>query len=215
MKTQLTKRSLIALALIAMLASSAGAAVLHDQSSYGAWGAGFLNAVAGGPPFGGTSYSVNDVTVTGTGWSIESISIIVNALGDYPDNTTTAYVNVFPKTGPLPTDVPGTGTPVAVSVTSVGGDDYMVTASGLNIELEPGDYWIGLTPAASDLFAGIHIPSDTLIGDATPSYDPNGFPVPMWLNQVPDTDATILIEGDDQVVATENVSMGSVKALFR
>jgi hypothetical protein len=214
MNTQLTKRSLIALALIAMLTTSAGAAVLHDQSSYGDWGAGFLNGVAGGP-MGGTSYSVNDITVGGTGWSIESISIIVNALGGYETNVTTAYVNIFPKTGPLPTDIPNNDLAVPVTVTTVAGNDFMVTASGLAIELEPGEYWVGLTPATADLYDGIHIPSDTYFGDATPSYDPNGFPAPMWANWVPDTDATILLEGDDQVVATESVSMGSVKALFR
>lgn len=217
MKAQLTKNSLIALALIAMLTSSAGATVLHDQSSYdvGAWGAGFFNVVAGGGPMGMTMYSVNDITVGGTGWIVESISIYVNALGGFENDVTTAYVNVFPKTGSLPTEIPDNSTSVAVTVVNVGGDDYMVTAAGLAIELEPGEYWIGLTPAASAFNTGIHIPANTLVGDATPTYDANGFPVPMWSNWVADTDATILIEGDDTVVSTENLSLGSVKALFR
>lgn len=215
MNTQMKKLSLIALALSVILVGSAGATVLVDQSEYDFSGPGFFNVIAGAPPMGVTTYSVNDITVTGTGWVITDISIFVNALGGYEGSTTSAVINIFPKTDVLPVEVPTEDMIVDVTAVNIGGDDYQVTASGLNIELAPGEYWIGLTPYGSSFNYGIHMPATTLIGDATPSYDTGGFPMPMWANWVPDADAAMLIIGDDNVVATDDASLDSVKSLYR
>ncbi len=214
MKTQLTKLSLIALALTMVLATTAGAEVLLDQSAYDDTIPGFLNAVAGGPPFGGTSYSVNDITVDGVGWNIESISTYYNALGSF-ESVSLGYLYLTPKTGDLPTEDANNDVSVELTVTEVAPSTYKVTASGLNIELAPGEYWIGITPVAGDLYDGIHLSATTLIGAATPSFDPYGMPSPMWTNWNPGVDATILIEGLGNVVATEDVSLDAIKALYR
>lgn len=215
MNTQMTKLSLIVLSLTMVLAAAAGAAVLHDQSEYDFSGPGFFNVIAGAPPMGVTTYSVNDIVVDGTGWVITSISTYQNALGGFENDVTQAVINIFPKTGELPVEIPTNDTMVPVTVTHISGDDYKVTADGLNIELAPGEYWIGLTHYGSAFNSGIHMPAATLMGDATPSYDTGGFPMPMWAFWVPATDAAILILGDDNVVATDETTLDSVKSYYR
>ncbi len=214
MKTQMTKLSLIALAMTLFLATSAGAVVLLDQSDYDASVPGFLNAVAGGPPFGGTSYSVNDISVDGTGWIITDISTYYNGTGFF-ESVSEGYLNISPKTGDLPTEDPNNDVLIPLTLTLVAPDTYEVTATGLNIELSPGEYWIGVTPIAGGLYDGIHMASSTLIGDATPSFDPNGMPAPMWSVWNPGVDAAMLIIGLDDVVATEDVTLDGIKSLYR
>jgi hypothetical protein len=68
------KAILTTLAVLAILSAPAGAAVLWDQSSLDEFGAGYFNSVSGGPPFGVTMYGVNDVTVTGPGWSVDKVT---------------------------------------------------------------------------------------------------------------------------------------------
>jgi hypothetical protein len=213
MKTQMTKLSLIALTLTMILATSASAVVLLDQSGYDASIPGFLNAVAGGPPFGGTSYSVNDVTVGGTGWVITDISTYYNATGFF-ESVSDGYLYISPKTGDLPTEDPTNDILVPLTVTYISDSNYQVTASGLNIELSPGEYWIGVTPIAGSLYDGIHLSATTLIGAATPSFDPYGMPA-MWTNWNPGVDAAMLINGLDDVVATDDVTLDTVKSLYR
>ncbi len=212
MKTQMTKLSLIALTLTMVIAASANAVVLLDQSDYDEFGPLFLNAVAGGPPWGGTSYCVNDVTVDGTGWVITDISTYYNGTGFF-ESVSQGYLNIAPKTGALPVDDPTTDVMVPLTLTIVAPNTYKVTASGLNIELAPGEYWIGITPIAGSLYDGLHLSSATLIGDATPSFDPYG--TATWTNSNPDVDASILILGLDDVVATESITLDSVKSLYR
>jgi uncharacterized protein (TIGR03382 family) len=139
---------------LAVLASAANAAVLWDQSALdtGQTSVGLLNTVS--PGFNGmVIFDVNDVTVPAGGWTIQSISSYFTT---FNSAGTSAVLNVFPKSGnlPLATDNPkaspiGSGTTVAVSsnefvFNSQGIREY--TASGLNIVLAPGEYWIGLTP---------------------------------------------------------------------
>ena len=214
MKTQLTKLTLITLAATLLLATSAGAEVLLDQSDYDASVPGFLNAVAGSPPWGGTMYSYNDITVDGTGWVITEISTYYNGTGFF-ESVTDGYLNIAPKTGDLPTDDPNNDMPVSLTLTLVAPNTYKVTASGLNIELAAGEYWVGVTPIAGGLYDGIHMASSTLIGAATPSFDVYGAPAPMWSNWVPGTDAAMLIMGMDDVVATDDVTLDSIKSLYR
>ena len=63
MRSSLTKHSLIAVALVAVMASSSFAVVLHDQIEMeDAWQQGFLNTVAGSGFMGVTVYGMSDVT---------------------------------------------------------------------------------------------------------------------------------------------------------
>jgi MYXO-CTERM domain-containing protein len=104
------------------------------------------------------AYGMSDVTVPASGWTIQSISVYMGTLAF--NAPTTATLNIFPKTGSLPTAANnprptasgGSGLTVPVSVLGfeINGNSGQfaneVTASGLNIVLAPGDYWIGLTP---------------------------------------------------------------------
>ena len=71
---------------------------------------------------------------------------------------------------------------------------------------------IGLTPIAPTA-DNIHV-SVAAIGDDSPTYDPNGFPMPMWAAWSPGLDGAMLIEGDI-AVPNESESWGGVKSLFR
>jgi len=211
MTTQRLKLFLVAIALIALLTSSASAAVLHDQSAIEPdWTQGFLNSIGGGPGPDHFYYGAQDVVVEGGGWVISTITIFTTYGGSEPTN---AFLNIFPKTSsPLPTaeQIPNLDTPVAVDKTLVSDDVFAVTASGLDISLEPGEYWICLTPNETNAFYCTHIPAETVMGDHTATYDGSswGYPHREW-------DATILIEGDETPVAAESSSLSSVKALFR
>ena len=210
-------KTLLSIILIAALASFAGAEVLWDQSDYDAFGMGFFNSESGAPPFGLTQYCVNDVTVNGT-WNITTISIYFGALDQgWGDGITTGLLHVFPKTDVLPADLDDPTASLVVPMSGSFVDDaIVVVASDLELSLEPGEYWIGITPVAPSGMWGpeANLPSMTLIGDASASYDPYGMPEPMWMNFVPGADASILIEGE-MAVATESSSLTGIKELFR
>ena len=213
----------LAIALLVLgLASTASADVLWDQSDFDPFGAGFFNSESGEPPFGMTQYCVNDVMVTGDGWMVESISIYFSALDPFwGDGILEGKLHLFPKTGPLPVD--GVDDPTASPVVAMSGvfvdDHIVVTASGLSLEVLPGEYWIGITPVAPSGGFGpeIHLSSMTLMGDASASYDPFAFPgPPAWFQLNPGVDAAIFIEGTPiQPTPTTETSWGQVKALFQ
>ena len=78
------RKMIIALALIALATSASAQTILWDQTAgYESWQQGFFNAVAGGPPFGSTNYTCNDVSVAGTGW-------LVNTGGELSPASTTS-----------------------------------------------------------------------------------------------------------------------------
>jgi hypothetical protein len=209
------------LAALALTASAAGAAVLWDQASFDPWGAGYFNVVAGGPPFGMTVYTVSHITVDpGKQWTIDSITTYYSALDQgWGDVIYQGHVHVFPKTGPLPVD--GVDDPAASTLVPMSGafvDDHIeVTATGLGIVLDPGEYWIGITPhgAAGIMGPELHLASLTFYGDASASYDPNAFPGPAaWMTFNPGVDAAILIQGN-LIVANEEMAWGAMKSLYR
>lgn len=204
----------------AMLASAAGAATLWDQTDFDPWGAGFYNSESGAPPMGITMHTVGDVTVD-CGWLVTSITQYYSALDMmWGEGITQGYLHVYPKTGPLPID--GVDDPTAdplVPVSAVlNGDHWVVTASGLSIDLMPGSYWIGFTPIAPGGMWGpeIHLSSMSApIGDASASYDPYGMPV-AWMNFNPGVDTAVLIEGEvTGPSGTENATWGRIKALYQ
>jgi hypothetical protein len=207
----------IALAIMALAASAGAQTVLWDQTAgYESWQQGFFNAAAGSPPFGSTMYTCNDVTVDGTGWIVDSITVYYDGFDwSWEGAISEARLFVEPKTGSLPTGDPSGGALVSASCAYVPGSNFMffeITASGLALELAPGDYWIGLTPSTPTP-DNIHV-SVAAVGDDSPSYDPFGFPIPMWSNWVAGLDGAMKIQGD-AAVAGDEATWGSVKSLFR
>ncbi len=210
---------LVAVAVI-VLAQAAGAVTLWNQSDFDVWGMGFFNSVSGSPPFGSTNYCVNHVTVE-CGWYVESISTYYSAVDPgWGSAITEGYLHVFTKTGPLPidgSDDPTTSSLVAMTAV-LNGDHFILTASGLNLDLPAGEYWIGITPIAPGGVMGpeIHLSSMTYVGDASASYDAYGMPMPMWMNFNPGLDATILIDGTvTGPSATDGTTWGRLKALYQ
>lgn len=91
-----------------------------------------------------------DVRVGPGGWTIDSITVW-NFLNDGSFLAIdSAYLFIQERTGDLPIGNPFTVAQVAVEVTtpfgSTQGSPVQVTASGLNLALDAGKYWIGLTP---------------------------------------------------------------------
>ena len=149
------RSTLVAMAGLAAAASLANAAVLWDQSALDTspTGQGLFHTIS--PGFNGSVvFGVSDVTVPAGGWMIQSFLTYYTSFNFSAG--TSAVLNVFPKTGSVPIAVndpraspTGNGTSVPVTATDFVVDFQGVreyTASGLNIVLAPGDYWIGLTP---------------------------------------------------------------------
>lgn len=139
----------------AAIAGAANADVLWDQSAIDTspTSQGLFHTIS--PGFNGmVIFGVADVTVPAGGWTINSISTYYSTFNFSPG--TSAVLNVFPKTGSLPIAANdpratplGNGTQVPVTSLDFVFDNQGIreyTASGLNIALAAGDYWIGLTP---------------------------------------------------------------------
>jgi len=208
---------MVGLVSVAMLAAGASADVLWDQSQINGQAGGAPNTISGSPPFGSTIYAYNDIAVGGGGWTVNSISVYFSALGfdDWTQVVTSARLNIFTNAGgalPSAGDNPGLGPNaqiVDVSVTAGSFDAgpgfglqqmYIVTASGLNINLAAGDYWIGLTPLAPSGFFGpeTNWAAASVYGQNTALWsryaDPlGGIPGQTWFGS--GTEAAILIQG--------------------
>lgn len=174
------RRSLTAgVFVIAAMAGAAKADILWNQlpdyDNANAAAHADLMSTQFGQPY--AYYGVSDVTVPAGGWTIQSVSTYFSNINFGP-TTTSAVLNIFPKTGALPTAAndpratpTGQGTAlVPVDVRGIGGATQQpvmtITANNLNIVLAPGDYWIGLTPALPSSFFGAenHWPAATMIG---------------------------------------------------
>jgi hypothetical protein len=205
-----------ALILVAFVANGAAAQVeLWNQAEgYEGWTMGFFNMVAGDPPFGMTVYTVNDVVVPADyAWTVNTIRVIFDGFDpSWAGVVTEAVLYVEPKTGPLPTGDPTTGTTVAAEAVVLGNGFLEVSATGLSMSLAEGEYWIGLTPIAPNT-NNIHV-SVPAIGDDSPSYDTGGFPMPMWGNWAPDLDGAMALEGETPV-STASETWGGLKSLYR
>jgi hypothetical protein len=203
-------KSVLAIALVCGSVVSANAAVLWDQSALGT--ADVANQEFGDfPAF--NNYSVGDIAVTGLGWQITSVSIFVslqNATA-WQAQVTQGRLNIFGKTGgtPLASDDPTAGSLVSISTTSVGNNVYKITASGLNMNVSAGNYWVGLTPRGDFGAVGqaFHLNSTTTSG--APSYwrNPSGgfgsgsdwIPASTAGNQAAFVDGSLMIEGTQVV----------------
>ncbi len=125
--------------------------ILWDQSDYDEGVNAFVDQVFDDfPDF--DSYLVNDVDTGGDAWVIDSVMTFFTNGNDWANaDVTQGRLNIFPKTGDLPddgADDPGAGQVVDIVIIDLG-DTMAVLAGGLNIELDPGEYWVGLTPLAN------------------------------------------------------------------
>jgi MYXO-CTERM domain-containing protein len=205
----MTQRLVIAALGAAFVAASANAAVLWDQSALNWPGNAYPNSISGAPPFGSTSYTVCDVTVGGGGWTVDSVSMYFGRiLSNWDIDVTQGRLNVFAKTGGMPgaTDIPSTGALVPMTAVSFFDDTvqqayYKVTAAGLNLNLAPGEYWIGITPVAPGGFFGpeLGLAAASTVGDYSPYWSPfTDFGLPpaeTWTNYSGNQDAAIQITG--------------------
>ncbi|MBM4128274.1 MAG: hypothetical protein FJ247_13220 [Nitrospira sp.] len=94
-------------------------------------------------------YGLSAVTVPPAGWKVHAVTIFTSPSS--PEKwvkVQRARLNVVPKKGDLPgpDDDPRHGREVKVSVRESGKGVFAVVASDLDLRLEPGNYWLGLTP---------------------------------------------------------------------
>ncbi len=103
-------------------------------------------------------YSLSSVTVPAGGWKVDAVAIYT-----YPGQPAEpvdwrkvgrARLNVIAKKGDLPgeADEPRKGREVEVTVRETQEGMYEVRAADLKLTLEPGEYWIGLTPIHSQAY---------------------------------------------------------------
>ena len=219
------KKLLLTLAALTMLTGVASADVLWDQSNFDPNWSGFWNSESGCALnwSGATVYAANDIMI-GDEVTIEKITTYYDQLEFGIESATLAYLWIAPKAGTLPVNgvdnplTQGTLVTVTVSTMTDPATAYVVTADGLNIDMAPGDYWIALTPIFPAGFWGANFNITCLDpwGDSTASWEicaqVNN---ETWQNVVPGNDASILIEGTINVVATEDETWGGLKALYR
>ncbi|HZW07561.1 MAG TPA: hypothetical protein VFF65_10600 [Phycisphaerales bacterium] len=221
----------LALAGSLVLTTAATADVLWDQSALSGTTSSVPNTISGGPPFGSTVYAVSDVVVPAGGWTITSISTFFSRLGfaDWSTDVTTARLNIFSRTGSLPAggDNPGAGTVVSIFCTPSTFDAgpgfgeqgvWVATASGLNITLAPGDYWIGLTPVAPGGFdLEYNWPSSAVVGLPSAMRSPfSGFGMPpanTWSDST--VEGSILIQGVPAPSAAAALGLAGLAACRR
>ena len=217
------KKLLLACAVLALVATGASAqtTVLWDQSDYDALSQlGMWDSVSGCAPFGGSIHYAQDVEIFDQ-VTITSISTYYTPFNFDTASATEAYLYIGEKTGSLPVngvDLPQeNGMLVPITVTTDANGIYVITASGLSESLNPGQYWVSLTPILPGGMWGpdFHIISLTPWGDPSAYYEYCGQFAPAWAPQIDGFDASILIEGTVDVVPTDDASWGELKSLFR
>lgn len=121
---------------------------------------------------------MDDVAVGATGWTINSVIYYYYLDTGTPPVSGTALLNIFWETGSLPTsaDNPVSGTTVNITYNAIDSNLYTLTASGLNIILSPGDYWIGLTPDLATATAVLDVINDDepVVGNPAAYINPGG-----------------------------------------
>lgn len=151
-------RTLMILIVLVFCASNLNADILWDQSDL------YTDAYAAydeeniGYDSEYSSYLVNDVEVGVDGWNIESVSSYVTNYTLEWGDVNQARLNIIPKDGLLPSNAfdPCDGVLVPVTATEVSGYYRIlkITAADLDITLDPGQYWIGLTVVTDDTYCG-------------------------------------------------------------
>ena len=211
MNFKYTRIAALLCALLLTAATAAQAMVLWDQSTIGyAAPISIANWKASGFG-GGTNHSVDDVTVSGSPWHVTSITEYYATFNTAWTSITQGYLHVYSKTGALPTENPTVDglVPMTFVITADPNGVATLTASGLNLTLPPGDYWIGITPVATAGINGVNNqwPAATLIGDPVATYDT------AWHSYYPGYDGAMKVEGDIPT-PTHNTTWGRIKALY-
>ena len=213
--------------LLLSIATAASAAVLWDQSNWDPSGEGSLNVSSSScSPFGGNTklHTASDVSFA-QGVNISTVRIYET--DGNAASATQAYLWISSKTGPLPTESstqvnnPANLVSISSAYEVVGTEAALViTASGLNIDLPPGDYWVSLTPLHSVGFFpySVHrVTTGPIVGSHTVSISACA-PNSDWLNVLdPATyDYAIKIEGTvGGPVPTLPSTWGSLKTRYR
>lgn len=210
---------------LAFFASAASAAVLWDQSNWNKNNEGSVNLSSNSCSqiSGNTKAHVaNDVHFSSP---VTITTIRIYETTGNVQTATQAYLWIAPKTGPLPT-APASQVNTAANIKSIttatevidGKTAVVVTCSGLNIALLPGDYWVSLTPRHS---LGVFpytvalVTADPVVGDPSPTLvactENSNWTEALAPNHY---DYAMKIEGDQPVPAREG-SWGTLKALYR
>lgn len=213
-------------ALLVSLASAASAQItLWDQSNWNTNTEGSLNLNSNSCSqiSGNTKlHTANDVHFN---QPVHITSVTIYETPGNVDAATLAYLWIAPKTGPIPTEsianiaILANQKPITISTVTNGAfSARAVTASGLNINLPAGDYWVSLTPRHNrGVFPyTVHLTtSSAVVGDPTPSLD--GCVAPGTWQYVlpnPQPDYALKVMGD-YPVATVASSWAKVKSYYR
>ena len=219
-------------ALLLSLASSAGAVVLWDQTNWATNFEGSINLSSNSC----SQISGNTKVHTASDVHFDTpVHITTVRIYETPGNVqaaTLAYLWIAPKTGPIPTTISDqlelapTAVQVGIVSAEVSPGVIQVTASGLNIDLPAGDYWVSLTPRHNlGIFPyTVHlVTSGPIVGDPTAAIvvgradAPSCPPVNSnWYHPLAPNlyDYTLKIEGDLPVPA-DSKSWGTLKVIYR
>jgi hypothetical protein len=210
------KKLLLVIAALTLSVSAANATILWDQSVVDPANT-YMDSYSIGPWGDVIVYGACDFNL-GAPATITSVTTWYTAGGEWVDGTYDVLVDVFAKTASTPVtgvdDPVATGVTVSGTLTTVGDGTMALTVTGLNISLAAGDYWIMASPTVPDGpgFREFHVAAADQIMDFSAWIEYGGWMTPSWGAR--SVDGSILIEGD-AVVATESVSFGGVKSLYR
>jgi hypothetical protein len=210
------KKLLLVIAALTLSVSVANATILWDQSIVDPANS-YMDSYSAGMWGDEIIYGVCDFNLAAPA-TITSVTTWYTATGQWVDGTYDVMVDVYAKTASTPVtgvdDPLVTGVTVSGTLTTVGDGTMALTVTGLSISLAAGDYWIMATPTVPDgpSFREFHLAAADQIMDFTAIIQYGGWFAPEWTPQT--MDGAILIEGED-VVATESVSFGGVKSLYR
>jgi hypothetical protein len=216
-------------ALLLSLASTAGATVLWDQSNWNTNTEGSVNlsSNACSQISGNTKvHTASDVHFSNP---VHITTVRIYETQGNVQTATLAYLWIHPKSGILPTtssdslELTTLGVlqvPITSATETIGANTaVVVTATGLNINLPAGDYWVSLTPRHNlGIFPySVHlITSGPVVGDPTAAIlacapvNSNWY-YPLDPNR---PDYTLKIEGDFPVPALRS-SWTAVKQIYR
>lgn len=209
------KKVLLTIAAIAMFASAASADVIWDQSATHDVDQ-FMNSISAGMWGTVIIYSASDINVTVPA-TITNITTYYTNTGQWVAGSYPAVVDVYAKTGATPVtgaDDPLNGLAVTIDLVDVGGM-FEVRATGLNIPVTAGEYWVVLTPEIADgpSFREFQWAAAAPWGDDSCNIEFGGWLPPAWAPSG-GLDGAMKIEAD-VTVATDESTWGQFKAIYR